>query len=92
MPFFAQQRNGFVARLQCNLDYLRTFGHKEALLNMQPVAQLSLGHAAVRLKTGIIKRRDMNAIHRTNTSIFIKRKRPVRAPLAYLTTFFPSII
>ena len=64
MPFFAQQRNGFVARLQRNLDYLRAFGHEEALLNMQPVAQLSLGHAAVRLKTGIVKRRDMNAIHR----------------------------
>ena len=53
MPLLAEQREGFVARIERHVDHLRTFGDEHAPRGIDFAAQLRFGQGTVNLYAGI---------------------------------------
>jgi hypothetical protein len=52
---FAHQCNGFVACIECYVDYFGAFGYEYALSRFVLLAQLSFGEGAENLHTGVLQ-------------------------------------
>lgn len=64
MPLLAEQREGFVARIERHVDHLRTFGDEHATGGVDFAAQLRFGQGTVNLHTGIGQGGEMKNGHK----------------------------